>query len=278
MLDLVITNGRVVTPQGAGAWEIGIKGEQIAAVGLPGSLPRDGARVLDAAGKIVVPGGIDPHTHLAHAIMSHPDQPSATLGPEDDTRGMAHGGTTTHLDFVYVRPGVDSIQSAIEQRAARWKGNSHVDYAFHITLCGSLDLKVFEQIPEAVRAGYPSFKVFTTNVLPPHPKRQGNRLDFGRIGFAMEKVAPAGGLMVVHGEDEDLVQFNYERFRHEGRMDGSNLHLVHTKLSELLAFRRTVALARAMSAAARSRTSPAATSAPRPAWASATARAWSSAA
>ena len=55
--------------------------------------------------------------------------------------------------------------------------------------------------------------------------------------------------MVVHGEDEDLVQFNYERFRAEGRMDGTNLHLVHTKLSELLAFRRTVALARAMSAA-----------------------------
>jgi dihydropyrimidinase len=162
---------------------------------------------------------------------------------------MAYGGTTTHLDFVYVRPGVDDIRAAIEQRAARWKGNSHVDYAFHITLCGALDLKVFEQIPDAVAAGYPSFKVFTTNVLPPHPKRQGNRLDFGRIGFAMEKVAPAGGLMVVHGEDEDLVQFNYERFRHEGRMDGTNLHLVHTKLSELLAFRRTVALARAMSAA-----------------------------
>ena len=102
MLDSVIANGTVVTPQGAGAWDIGIKGEQIVALGLPGSLPREGARVIDAAGKIVVPGGIDPHTHLAHAIMSHPDQPSATLGPEDDTRGMAYGGTTTHIDFVYV--------------------------------------------------------------------------------------------------------------------------------------------------------------------------------
>ncbi len=65
----------------------------------------------------------------------------------------------------------------------------------------------------------------------------------------MEKVAPARRLMVVHGEDEDLVQFNYERFRAEGRMDGTNLHLVHTKLSELLAFRRTTALARHMGAA-----------------------------
>ena len=112
-----------------------------------------------------------------------------------------------------------------------------MDYTFHITLAGALALRVFEQIPEAIPAGYPSFKVFTTNVLPPHPKRAGNRLDFGRIHYAMEKVAPAGGIMVVHGEDEDLVQFNYERFREEKRMDGTNLHLVHTKLSESLAFR-----------------------------------------
>jgi dihydropyrimidinase len=55
--------------------------------------------------------------------------------------------------------------------------------------------------------------------------------------------------MVVHGEDEDLVQFNYERFIAEKRTEGWNLHLVHSKLSELLAFRRTVALARALGAA-----------------------------
>ena len=167
-----------------------------------------------------------------------------TLGPEQDTVGMACGGTTTHIDFAYVRPGGD-LQQVVEQRAARWRGNSYIDYTFHITLAGALELRVFEQIPEAIAAGYPSFKVFTTNVLPPHPKRAGNRLDFGRIHYAMEKVAPAGGIMVVHGEDEDLVQFNYERFREEERMEGENLHLVHTKLSESLAFARTIALAKA---------------------------------
>jgi dihydropyrimidinase len=248
VLDIVVRNGQVVTPEGVGAWDIGIQGERIAAVAVAGTLPGDAAKVIDARGLIVVPGGIDPHTHLAHPIMSHPEEPGITLGPEDDTRGMAYGGTTTHLDFCYVRPGTE-IPQAIEQRAARWKGNSYVDYAFHVTLSGALDLRIFEQIPEAIQQGFPSFKVFTTNILPPHPKRQGNRLDFGRIGFAMEKVAPNGGLMVVHGEDEDLVQFNYERFRAEGRTDGTNLHLVHTKLSELLSFRRTVALARALGAA-----------------------------
>jgi len=247
MLDLVIRGGRVVTPQGVGSWDVGVQDGRIAVLGAPGTLPTEAARVIDATGLIVTPGGVEPHTHLAHAIMSHPESPSITLGPEEDTRGMACGGTTTHIDFCYVRPGSD-IMPVLEQRAARWKGQSHVDYAFHITLAGALPLRVFEQIPEAIQQGHPSFKVFTTNILPPHPKRAGNRLDFGRIGFAMEKVAAHGGIMVVHGEDEDLVQFNYERFREEGRMDGTNLHLVHTKLSELLAFRRTIALAKAMDA------------------------------
>ncbi len=247
MLDLVIRGGRVVTPQGVGSWDVGVQDGRIAVLGAPGTLPTEAARVIDATGLIVTPGGVEPHTHLAHAIMSHPESPSITLGPEEDTRGMACGGTTTHIDFCYVRPGSD-MMPVLEQRAARWKGQSHVDYAFHITLAGALPLRVFEQIPEAIQQGHPSFKVFTTNILPPHPKRAGNRLDFGRIGFAMEKVAAHGGIMVVHGEDEDLVQFNYERFREEGRMDGTNLHLVHTKLSELLAFRRTIALAKAMDA------------------------------
>ncbi|HYB41573.1 MAG TPA: amidohydrolase family protein [Candidatus Methylomirabilis sp.] len=249
MLDLVIRGGQVITPHGVGRLDVGIEGEQIAVLAAPGTLPADSARVIDATALIVSPGGVEPHAHLAHSIMSHPDAPAATLGPEEDTRGMACGGTTTHIDFAYVRPTSGDIAAVVEERASRWKGNSHVDYAFHITLAGALPLRVFEQIPEAIQQGFPSFKVFTTNVLPPHPKRAGNRIDFGRIHFAMEKVAAHGGIMVVHGEDEDLVQFNYERFREEGRMDGSNLHLVHTKLSELVSFRRTIALARAAGAA-----------------------------
>lgn len=247
MLDLVIRGGQVVTPEGVGAWDIGVHGEQIAAVGIPGTLPTEVGRVLDATGKIVVPGGVEPHTHLAHYISMHPDENLYTLGPEEDTRGMAFGGTTTHVDFCFVRPGMD-LPAAIEQRTARWKGNSYVDYSFHVALLGPLPLKVFDQIPEAIQQGFPSVKVFTTDILPPHPKRPSNRLDFGRIQLAMEKVAAHGGIMAVHAEDHDIVQFMYEKFREEGRMEGWNLHLIHNKLSELLAFRRTIQLARATGA------------------------------
>ena len=244
MIDLIVRNGTVVTPEGADVRDVAVEGERIVAVAAPGSLPVDNARIVDATGKIVVPGGIDPHTHLAHGIMSRPDEPGLTIGPEEDTRGMAFGGTTTHIDFCFVHPGVD-IMPTVEGRTKRWQGNSYVDYAFHVTLAGALPIRTFDQIGEAIQGGFPSFKVFTTNILPVHPKRNQNKIDFGRIHFAMEKIAAAGGILVVHGEDDDVVQFNYERFRAEGRLDGANMHLVHTKLSEQLAFRRTIGLARA---------------------------------
>jgi dihydropyrimidinase len=63
MLDLVIRGGQVVTPEGVGTWDVAVEGERIVAVAAAGTLPREVGRVLDATGKLVVPGGIDPHVH-----------------------------------------------------------------------------------------------------------------------------------------------------------------------------------------------------------------------
>lgn len=73
MLDLLIRGGQVVTPQGVGRWDIAVQAEQVAAVGMLGDLPEAG-RVIDATGKIVVPGGVEPHTHLAHHISMQADE------------------------------------------------------------------------------------------------------------------------------------------------------------------------------------------------------------
>jgi dihydroorotase-like cyclic amidohydrolase len=73
-------------------------------------------------------------------------------------------------------------------------------------------------------------------------------MDLGRIQMAIEKVAAHDGIMVVHAEDHDIVQFNYERFKAEGRTEGWNMHLVHSKLSESLSFRRVIGLAGATGA------------------------------
>src|SRR5579859_952831 len=248
MLDLVVRGGLVVGSDAAGTWDIGVIDGKIVSLSLADGSPVDAHEVIDAAGLLVVPGGIEPHTHLAHFISMRTESEMYTLGPEHDTVGMAFGGVTTHIDFAQVYPGMTAEQG-IQQRMDRWQGQSLIDYAFHVNFMGATPIAALDQIPELIQAGFPSFKVFTCNVLPPKPPRRSYKMDFGRIGLLMEKVASAGGIMVVHGEDDDLVQFNYERFSEEGRTDGANLHLVHSKLSEQLAFTRTLQLARATGAA-----------------------------
>ena len=101
MLDLIIKGGQVVTPQGADVMDIGVQGDKIVAVGWPGTLAADAARVIDATGKIVVPGGIEPHAHIGIPVPEHwagtPDV--FTQPPEAASRAAAFGGVTTVIDF-----------------------------------------------------------------------------------------------------------------------------------------------------------------------------------
>ena len=127
MLDLVIKGGRVVTPSGVGDWDVGIEGERIAAVAAPGSLPEEGGRVIDASGKIVIPGGIEPHAHIAAPILFQPGN-LETAPPEQVTRAALFGGTTTVVDFATCNPQRD-IPQAIAERNSRWGGQSYCDYA-----------------------------------------------------------------------------------------------------------------------------------------------------
>src|SRR5687767_8253367 len=99
MLDLIIRGGQVVTPQGVGVWDVGVEGERIAAVAAPGSLPADGARVVDATGQLVIPGGIDPHVHTHWPIPALGGGHTTSAPPEQVSRAAIHGGTTTLVDF-----------------------------------------------------------------------------------------------------------------------------------------------------------------------------------
>src|SRR5260370_22431823 len=106
MLDVLIRNGQVVTPQGVGQWTIGIKGERIEFVGIDDPSLQAGS-TIDARGKIVVPGGIEPHAHLDIFDLTNPDSGRSTLGPEEDTRGMAFRGSTTHQRFRFRQPSIE---------------------------------------------------------------------------------------------------------------------------------------------------------------------------
>jgi len=99
MLDLVVRSDRVVTPHGVGAYDVAIQGERIVAVAAPGTLTEDVTRTIDATGKIVVPGGIDPHTHCHWPVPFPGRETALSAGPEQVSRAALFGGTTTLIDF-----------------------------------------------------------------------------------------------------------------------------------------------------------------------------------
>jgi dihydropyrimidinase len=120
MLDLIIRGGDVVTPQGVARCDVAIQGETIAAVAAPGALAEATAtRVIDAAGKIVIPGGVDPHVHMHHPWILPDGTTLTTKGPDHVGQAALWGGTTTLIDFAYWR--AEGVRAAIEARdSAAW--------------------------------------------------------------------------------------------------------------------------------------------------------------
>jgi dihydropyrimidinase len=243
MLDLVIRGGQVVAPHAVGVMDVGVQGEHIAAIGRPGTLAADGARVIDATGKIVIPGGIEPHAHIGIPV---PEQWTGvpevmTQPPEAASRAAAFGGVTTIVDFAgnlaLDRAGgaPPSIMHAVEQRRAAFRGHSYTDFAFHYILSGEVAPGTVGEIGEAIQAGVASFKIFTTFT--------PLRVPYGHLWSIFDEVARHGGIMAVHAEEDDLVGYMAARLRREGRAQGHNLHLVHSNLSEDLAFRHVLRLA-----------------------------------
>src|ERR1700726_5116128 len=238
MLDVIIRSGDVVTPQGVARCDVAIAGETIAAITAPGTL-QSATRAIDATGHIVMPGGIDPHVHLHHVWIKPDGTPLVTAGPEQVGRAALHGGTTTFIDFAYWREGASALQ-AIEARDRDFVGKSPCDWAYHLMLHSEPPPEFSGQLAEAIQAGYPTLKIFTTNILP---TRTGRMIDFGDIWEAFRVLAKEGGLGVIHAEDNDIVMHMYAKLVREGRVDFHNLAEVHNQLSEDLSFRRVLRLA-----------------------------------
>jgi dihydropyrimidinase len=241
MIDLIIRGDTVVTPEGAGAYDILISGEKIAAVAAPGTLtPPQGARVIDATGKIVIPGGIDPHVHCKwHMPGPAGTAATETAGPEVVGKAAVHGGTTTMIDFTRAQLA-DTVQKSIERREKDWAGNCACDYAMHLMVEGALPVDLPPQVGEAIQAGFPTVKIFTTDITP---NRKGRMVDFGDIWEIFQVLAKNKGLGVIHSEDNDIVMHMYGKLIREGRTGFENMAEVHNTLSEDVSFRRIIRLA-----------------------------------
>jgi dihydropyrimidinase len=240
MLDLIIRGGDVVTPEGVVRCDVAIKGERIVALSAAETLAAgDAARVIDAAGKIVMPGGIDPHVHMQHPFMVPDGTILYTRGIDHVGKAALFGGTTTLIDFAYVT-GERSVERSIEARDAEFAPKSCCDWAYHLMLSTDPPAQQFGELIEAIGAGYPSIKIFTTNIWP---HRTGRMLDFGDIWETFKVLAEAGGLGVIHAEDNDIVMHMYAKLIAQGRVGFENMAEVHNVLSEDLSFRRILRLA-----------------------------------
>ena len=245
MLDLIIRGGTVVAPEGAALMDVGVQGEQIAAVASPGALDDIGAgETIDATGMIVLPGGIEPHAHINVPVPDYwagGDTGIYTQPPEAASRAAAFGGVTTYVDFagaLPLTPGAvppsDPIMGQIEVRRDIFRGHSFIDYTFHYILAGAIPPVTLGEIGEAIQSGVASFKIFTTF----HA-----RVPTGHLWEIFQEVGKHGGIMAVHAEEDDIVTYMEDKLERLGCDHGSNLHLAHNNISEDISFRKVTRLA-----------------------------------
>ena len=195
----LITNGIVVNADGSYRADVLIDGETIAAVGLVGDGSASGQalgavgsgaidRVIDAADRLVIPGGIDPHTHMELPFGGTFAKDTFETG----TRAAAFGGTTTIIDFAVQTKG-QALRPGLEAWMAKAEGNCAIDYGFHMIM-GDVNDATLAEMDGLIDEGITDFKLFTA-----YP---GVFLsDDGAIFRAMRQTAQNGGLILMHAEN-----------------------------------------------------------------------------
>ncbi|MEH6812293.1 MAG: amidohydrolase family protein, partial [Motiliproteus sp.] len=153
--DLVIRNGLVATASDLSTCDIAVKDGRIVAMGE--NLPA-GADEIDAAGKLITPGGVDAHCHLDQPM---PDGLKMADGFESGTRSAACGGTTTVIPFAAQEKG-QSLQAAVDDYHRRAEGQAMVDYAFHLIVSDPTEEVLSTELPRLIREGCTSFKIYMT--------------------------------------------------------------------------------------------------------------------
>ena len=227
--DTIITNGRVVTASDTYASDVAIGNGKILAIGQ--SLPPESAsRIIDAAGKYVMPGGIDVHTHL--------DMPFGGTTSSDDfetgTRAAAFGGTTTLIDFAIQYKG-QTLRTAFDTWMQKASAKAVCDYAFHCIITELADAQL-DEMNALVREGVTSFKLFMA-----YPGVF--MLDDGSIFKALRTTAKNGGLVCMHAENGNAINVMVQQALAEGKKAPKYHALTRPTTAEAEATSRAIALA-----------------------------------
>lgn len=200
--DLVIRGGLIATAADSFVADLGVRGGRIAAIGAALS---DGLDELDASGRWVLPGGIDAHCHI--------DQPSSdgTVCADDFRTGTiaaACGGTTTILPFAVQAKG-QSVCAAVRDYHDRARGKAVIDYAFHLIVSDPSDHVLEQELPELIRSGYTSFKVYMTY----DDLKLNDRQILDVLALARRERA----LVMVHAENSEVIAWLTDKLEKAGR-------------------------------------------------------------
>jgi dihydropyrimidinase len=230
MVTLLVKNGTVATA--SDVFRADIKAEDGIITKMAATIDEPVDKVVNAEGKIVVPGGIDGHTHFEMPFMGTTTADDFRTG----TISAAAGGITSIIDFIVPQKG-QPLKDALRRWHEKASDKVLVDYGFHMIFT-DLNEGTLNEIKEIIAAGVISFKVFTTY------RKEGLMLDDGGIATVMKEVSSNGGLVAVHAENNGLIERNIEVFLAEGKT-GAEYHLLSKpQIVEGEAVQRMVTLAR----------------------------------
>ncbi len=193
--DLVIRNGTVATATDVFASDIGIREGRIAALAR-GLGP--GAREIDATGRLVLPGGVDSHTHIEEP------RPGPTVNADSFASGTASaavGGTTTVICFAR-QPKGGSIAAGVAEHMARAERGARIDYAMHMILTDPRPEILEGELPALVAQGHRSIKIFLTY--------DGTRITDAEALRVLATARRLGALTCIHAENHELIAFYTE--------------------------------------------------------------------
>jgi dihydropyrimidinase len=229
-VSILIKGGRVVTAADDVVADVLVEDERISLIGA--SLDFAADRVIDAGGKYVLPGCIDPHTHL--------DMPfGGTVTIDDFESGQtsaAFGGTTCHVDFCIQGKG-QTFAAALEGWHAKASGKALIDYGFHIAITDLASEERLEELAALPAQGITSYKLFMAykNVL---------QVDDETLFRAMEVAAASGALVMVHAENGDAIDVLVREALERGETEPIHHALTRPPELEGEATNRAIQLAR----------------------------------
>ncbi|MHB8063185.1 MAG: dihydropyrimidinase, partial [Ruminiclostridium sp.] len=234
-MDLIIKNGTIISPTETYIADIAVTEGIITAIGK--NFCEEGATLVDAKGKLVLPGAIDVHTHLAMPFGGTVSADSYMSG----TRAAACGGVTTVFDYPLQRKGM-TILGLINEKKAICEEEACVDYAFHCCITDLNEGAILDEMQKAVEEGITSFKCFFVY------KKEGMMVDNATFAKLLIRAKEIGAMINIHAENPELIDLNIEKFMKEGKTSPWYHYLSRPEYVEAEADKRAIHWARNLEA------------------------------